>query len=39
MERYDPHAVEAKWQRVWAEERAFSVPNPGPDEQAAKNKA
>ena len=27
-ERYDPGAVEAKWQAVWAEERAFEVPNP-----------
>src|ERR671937_748650 len=28
MERYDPKAIEAKWQQVWAQERAFSVPNP-----------
>ena len=28
MERYDPQAVEAKWQRIWAEENAFHVPNP-----------
>ena len=27
-ERYDPQAVEAKWQAVWADERAFEVPNP-----------
>ena len=27
-ERYDPGAVEAKWQAVWADERAFEVPNP-----------
>ena len=32
MERYDPQAIEEKWQRVWREERAFEVPNPGPDE-------
>jgi len=32
MERYDPQAIEAKWQRVWAEEGAFTVPNPDPDE-------
>jgi leucyl-tRNA synthetase len=28
MERYDPQAIEAKWQRVWEDERAFRVPNP-----------
>jgi leucyl-tRNA synthetase len=28
MERYDPQAIEAKWQRVWADERTFEVPNP-----------
>ena len=37
-ERYDPGAVEAKWQAVWADERAFEVPNPDlaspPDESA-----
>jgi len=32
MERYDPQAIEDKWQRVWAEARAFEVPNPEPDE-------
>jgi leucyl-tRNA synthetase len=26
--RYEPHDIEAKWQRVWEDERAFSVPNP-----------
>src|ERR671939_1972470 len=32
MERYDPKTIEPKWQQVWAEERAFSVPNPtGPE--------
>ena len=30
MERYDPHEIEAKWQRAWDEARAFSVPNPPP---------
>jgi leucyl-tRNA synthetase len=30
LETYDPQAIEAKWQRVWADERAFSVPNPDP---------
>ena len=27
-ERYDPEAVEAKWQALWAAEDAFTVPNP-----------
>ncbi|HEY2353979.1 MAG TPA: leucine--tRNA ligase [Gaiellaceae bacterium] len=26
--RYEPHEIEQKWQRVWEDERAFSVPNP-----------
>jgi leucyl-tRNA synthetase len=28
MERYDPQTIELKWQDVWADARAFSVPNP-----------
>ena len=28
MERYDPQAIEAKWQKVWADEQSFHVPNP-----------
>ena len=32
MERYDPQAVEEKWQRVWRDERAFEVPNPSAEE-------
>ena len=28
VERYDPQAVEARWQRVWADEKAFVTPNP-----------
>jgi leucyl-tRNA synthetase len=32
METYDPQAIEAKWQRVWEDERAFEVPNPEPGE-------
>jgi len=28
--RYEPHEIEAKWQRVWEDERAFNVPNPEP---------
>ncbi|HVN61613.1 MAG TPA: leucine--tRNA ligase [Gaiellaceae bacterium] len=30
MERYEPAQIEEKWQRVWAEARAFNVPNPEP---------
>jgi leucyl-tRNA synthetase len=30
MERYDPHVIEPKWQRVWEDERTFYVPNPAP---------
>ncbi len=30
MDRYDAGTVEAKWQRVWEESRAFEVPNPEP---------
>ena len=28
MEQYDPSRIEEKWQRVWAEARAFEAPNP-----------
>ena len=28
MEKYDPHVIEPKWQRVWEDAQAFSVPNP-----------
>ena len=28
MERYEPKAIEARWQRVWDEAGAFAVPNP-----------
>jgi leucyl-tRNA synthetase len=33
-ERYDPQAIEEKWQRVWEDEAAFSTPNPAPGEEA-----
>ena len=32
MEPYDPQTIEPKWQKVWADEKAFEVPNPEPDE-------
>jgi len=28
MDKYDPNTIEAKWQRVWEDERAFYVSNP-----------
>jgi len=28
MERYDPDAIEHKWQEIWEREQAFVVPNP-----------
>ncbi len=30
MERYDPQSIELKWQKVWADEQSFHVPNPEP---------
>ena len=30
MERYDPQAIEAKWQRVWEDEQAFTSPTRSP---------
>ena len=32
MDRYDPQAIEAKWQADWEREGAFVVPNPSPDD-------
>ena len=29
MAGYDPKAIEAKWQRLWAEEKTWEVANPG----------
>jgi leucyl-tRNA synthetase len=29
MSGYEPKAIEGKWQRVWAEEKTWEVPNPG----------
>ena len=34
LERYEPEAVEAKWQAIWDAERAFEVPNPDPSAAA-----
>ncbi len=30
MDRYEPAAIEARWQAVWEREQAFAVPNPEP---------
>ena len=32
MDRYDPKSIEPRWQRIWAEERTWEVPNE-PDER------
>ena len=29
MDRYDPHAIERRWQAVWEQERTWEVANPG----------
>ena len=36
METYDPQAIEAKWQRVWEDARAFYTDDPEPGEQRTK---
>ena len=38
MDRYDPKAIEERWQRVWEDERAFNVPNPPPGTPADRSK-
>jgi leucyl-tRNA synthetase len=38
-ERYDPKRIEAKWQRVWEDERASAVPNPDAASRAAMPKS
>jgi leucyl-tRNA synthetase len=38
MDRYDAHTIEAKWQRVWEDERAFNVPNPEPGAERSRKK-
>jgi leucyl-tRNA synthetase len=38
-ERYDPHGIEERWQRVWDAEGTWEVPNPGaPEFDASKPK-
>src|SRR5687768_8706713 len=29
MDRYDPHEIERRWQRLWSDERTWEAPNPG----------
>jgi leucyl-tRNA synthetase len=29
VDRYDPRAIESRWQAIWADERTWEVPNPG----------
>ena len=36
MERYDPAAVEARWQEIWEREHVFDVPNPAPGEDVSR---
>ncbi|MEP6640308.1 MAG: leucine--tRNA ligase [Gaiellales bacterium] len=36
MERYDPGAIEARWQEIWNRERVFDVPNPAPGEDTSR---
>ncbi len=35
--RYEPHEIEARWQRVWEDEGAFHAPNPVPGAATAEN--
>jgi leucyl-tRNA synthetase len=38
MERYEPKAIETKWQHVWEDAHAFEVSNPAPgDDRTAKS--
>ncbi|MGI8633528.1 MAG: leucine--tRNA ligase [Solirubrobacterales bacterium] len=40
MDRYDPHAVEQRWQQLWEAEKTWEVPNPGePGFDASKPKS
>jgi len=36
MERYDPAAIEARWQKIWHDQRIHEVPNPQPGEDTSK---
>ena len=34
MDRYEPEAIETKWQRVWEQERSFTTPDPEPGRES-----
>src|SRR3954464_8741666 len=34
LDTYDPQTIEAKWQRVWEDARAFYVDDPPPEAEA-----
>src|SRR3954471_13604890 len=36
MERYDPAAIEARWQKIWHDQRIHEVPNPEPGDDTSK---
>jgi len=36
MERYDPAAIEARWQEIWERERVFETPNPEPGDDVSR---
>jgi leucyl-tRNA synthetase len=38
LERYDPQAIERRWQQVWADEQTFHVPNPQDGERGDKTR-
>jgi leucyl-tRNA synthetase len=38
MSKYSPHELEVKWQKVWAEEKSFEVPNPSDPSAADKGR-
>jgi leucyl-tRNA synthetase len=39
MDKYDAQTIEAKWQRIWEDSRAFEVPNPVAAAPTGKRKA
>jgi hypothetical protein len=36
MERYDPAAVESRWQEIWQRERVFETANPSPGDDTSR---
>jgi leucyl-tRNA synthetase len=35
LDKYNPHQIEAKWQRVWEDEQTFHTPNPPSGDEPA----